>query len=95
MARKSSAGKGSCQSWLVVEERQASARIVAVLGGANRLTARRSTAARSALKLHALLAARVAVDGQGALLWLACDWGSECHRSSDWVERFALELANV
>jgi hypothetical protein len=54
-ARKSSAGKGSCQSCLMVEERQASVRVVAVLGDANKLTARRSTAARSAFNLHALL----------------------------------------
>jgi hypothetical protein len=41
----------------MVEERQASATIVAVLGDANKLTARRSTAARSAFNLHAFLGA--------------------------------------
>jgi hypothetical protein len=77
----------------MLEERQASARIVAVLGDANKLTARRSTAARSAFNLHAFLQERV---GESVALCsgLLAVGGSEWLRSRDWVGWFALELAN-
>jgi hypothetical protein len=52
-ARTPSAYQGCCQSWRRLGHEREKVEIVAVPGDANFLTARRSTAARSAIHFHA------------------------------------------